>query len=152
MTTYFFDSSALTKRYLETGTNWIRQVSLRSSGNLIIVAQITRTETLSAVYRQRREGAISPRTAQAIRLLIARHRTREYRIVVLSNAILRLADDMLDKHPLRAYDSIQLTSAIEANRQLISTGQPRLVFVCADARLLTAAAAEGLATVNPNTI
>jgi hypothetical protein len=42
MTQYFLDSSALIKRYIvEPGTTWIRTLTTRSSGNTVIIAQIT---------------------------------------------------------------------------------------------------------------
>jgi hypothetical protein len=42
MTVYFWDSSALIKRYItEVGTPWIRGIIVPSAGNTAIIAQIT---------------------------------------------------------------------------------------------------------------
>ena len=90
------------------------------------------------------------RTAQAIRLLLHRHVTREYMVVELTAPIIQDAEDWLDKHPLRAYDAIQLASALTANTRLIEAALAPLVFVSADVRLLTAATAEGLIVEDPN--
>lgn len=148
---YFLDSSALIKRYItEQGTVWVRSITSPSAGNTIILAQITQVEIFSGVFRRRREGLVPPRTVQAIRLLCHRHVKREYMVVELAAPIIQSAEDLLDKHPLRAYDAIQLASALVANARLTGAVLAPLVFVSADARLLTAATAEGLTVDDPN--
>lgn len=47
------------------------------------------------------------------------------------------------------YDAVHLACALALNEPLVDSGQPPLIFVAADEDLL-AAAAEGLATDNPN--
>lgn len=150
MTVYFFDSSGLTKRYLtEIGTSWVRQTVLPSAGNRILIAEITPVEIMSAVSRQKRDQHITERTARAIRLLVGRHASREYDVVLLSYDILQRAQDLLDKYPLRAYDAVQLASALDSDGRLKIARLAPLVFVCADTRLLTAATGEGLQTHHP---
>ncbi len=61
--------------------------------------------------------------------------------------LLELAGLLLLVHPLRAYDAVQLASAMLAQFRLETAS---LVFLTADDRLLTAAAAEGLLTDNHN--
>jgi predicted nucleic acid-binding protein len=100
--------------------------------------------------RRKREGTITARTARATRLLVDRHCSREYRVLGLTARIAQRAEDLLEKHPLRAYDSIQLASALESNYRLIGAGLPPLIFVSADNRLLAIAIAEGLTTEDPN--
>ena len=148
---YFLDSSALIKRYItEQGTGWVRSITLPSTGNTIIIAQVTQVEIFSSVSRRRREGLVPPRTTQAIRLLLHRHVKREYMVIELATPIIEGAEDLLDKHPLRAYDAIQLASALAANARLIEAILAPLVFVSADVRLLTAATVEGLTGDDPN--
>jgi predicted nucleic acid-binding protein len=77
------------------------------------------------------------------------HVETEYLSVPLDNRTLTLAGDLVDKHPLRALDAIQLASAIRATRML---GEA-MTFVSADRNLLAAAAAaaaEGFAVDDPN--
>ena len=110
MTQYFLDSSALIKRYVtEVGTNWVRSITLPSSGNIIVVAHITQVEIVSGTMRRKREGTITARTAHATRLLIDRHCSREYRVLGLTAQIAQKAEDLLEVHPLRAYDSISIS-------------------------------------------
>jgi predicted nucleic acid-binding protein len=120
MTSYFFDSSALVKRYTqEIGTVWVQSITTGSSGNTIVVASITSVEMMSAIIKQRRDGKIKPRIAKTIRLLIDRHMTREYISMSMSDPIVQDAKDLLEQHLLRAYDAVQLASALEANGHLI---------------------------------
>ncbi|MBI5957236.1 MAG: type II toxin-antitoxin system VapC family toxin [Chloroflexi bacterium] len=148
---YFLDSSALIKRYIiEVGTHWIRSITARSSGHVVIIAHITPVEILSGTMRRRREGAINPRTARAARLLIDRHTSREYRVVGLTGQVVQHAEDLLELHALRAYDAVQLASALESNNRLIAAGLSPLIFVSADSRLLIAATSEGLMIDDPS--
>ena len=52
---------------------------------------------------------------------------------------------MLDRHPLKAYDAIQLAGCLAARYGV----PPPVTFVCADARLCDAAQLEGLSVLNP---
>lgn len=152
MTDYFFDSSAVIKRHIvETGSRWIRSLVARESRNTILIAQVTQAEVVSGAMRRLRNGTISARTAHTTRqLLDARIETRGYFLIRLSDPIIQRAEDLLERHPLRAYDAIQLASAVEGNRLLLEAQAAPLIFVSADKRLLEAAAAEGLRVDDPN--
>lgn len=151
MSHYFLDSSALIKRYVvEVGTNWTRSITSRNAGNMIIIAHITQAEVVSGVMRRKRDGTISMRTAHATRSLTDRHASREYRVVGLTGPIIQRAEDLLEGYALRAYDSIQLASALEINARLVAARLSAIIFVSADNRLPTAASAEGLMTDDPN--
>jgi len=150
MTAYFFDSSALVKRYVtENGTIWVRSITSPSAGHTILVAQIAPIETVSALMRRKRDGSLPARTAQAARLLVDRHAKREYKMIYLTREVSRTAENLLDKYPLRAADAIQLGAALEANIMLLASQLQPLTFVCADTRLITAANIEGLPTYIP---
>ena len=151
MTQCFLDSSALIKRYVvESGTPWIRSLTIRSSGNTVIMAQITQIEIVSGASRRVREGTLTARTARAVRLLSDRHARREYVVIGLTPQVVQRAEDLLALHPLRTYDAVQLASALESNTRLVAAGLSPVLFVSADVRLLTAAATEGLMTEDPN--
>jgi predicted nucleic acid-binding protein len=151
MSAYFFDSSALVKRYVaEIGTTWVRSLVTPTAGNITLVAHITSVEIVSGAMRRKRDGSISPRIAHAVRLLVDRHTRREYTIVALTEPVSQRAENLLEVYPLRAYDAVQLASALESNIRVVAAGLPPLIFVSADQRLLSAANAEGLATDDPN--
>ncbi len=49
MAAYFFDSSAIVKRYVrETGTAWVRRMTRHGRPDRIYLARITAVETASA--------------------------------------------------------------------------------------------------------
>lgn len=138
------------KRYVpEQGTAWVRTLHATTTGNSLLISVITPVEIISGVSWRRREGSITPRAAKAIRLLLHRHLRREYHVVELTALILHRSQDPLEQQPLRAYDAIQLASALEANSRLLAKVLSPLVFVSADTRLLTIAALVGLTTDDP---
>jgi predicted nucleic acid-binding protein len=55
----------------------------------------------------------------------------------------------VQQHALRAYDAVQLASAVRFQRKSAALQAMRLTFVTADNQLLAAAKAEGLLTMNP---
>lgn len=150
MTVYFMDSSALVKNYItEPGSDHIRAIISSGDANKIMIARITPIELLSALARRRRQQSISERTARAARLLVERHVRREYQLVHLTDAVIERASDLLDDHPLRAYDAVQLASALEVSAHLTASGLKPPVFVCVDRRLLDVAINEGLSVERP---
>lgn len=58
------------------------------------------------------------------------------------------AADLTQKHPLKAYDAVQLAVALRHSQALAVYNLP-LTFVSGDNTLLNAAQAEGLPTDNP---
>jgi hypothetical protein len=150
VTIYFFDTSALVKRYVnEKGTSWVSNTLSPDSGNKVFIAQVTPAEMMSAISRLKREGLISIDMAAQSRVLIDRHARREYRIVLLTKQIVQSAENLLELYPLRAYDAIQLASALSVQKKLMVANQASPVFVSADIRLLNSAKTEGLQTQHP---
>ena len=57
MAVYFFDSSALVKRYAqETGTAWAQMIAAR---NYVFLARITQVEVIAAIERRKRIGTLA---------------------------------------------------------------------------------------------
>lgn len=57
MTTYFFDSSALLKRYIrEAGSNWTLKITDPNEKHDIVISQITIVEVNSGFARKKRDG------------------------------------------------------------------------------------------------
>jgi hypothetical protein len=59
---------------------------------------------------------------------------QRYLVIELSDALVQNAEDLLEKYPLRAYDSVQLASALEANarslRSLSRWSSSRRISAC----------------------
>jgi hypothetical protein len=68
----------------------------------------------------------------------------------LNDAIIAESQRLLETHPLRAGDAIQLATAIYARNMLQNSQLPTLIFLASDNKLLDAAIAEGFTTDNPN--
>jgi hypothetical protein len=150
MSILYFDSSALAKRYMpETGTNWVRKQTASNAGNDVVIAQVTPIELYSAIARQYHDAQIDLIRLQAFRRLFMRHVQNQYLVLSLSSAIITRALSLHETYRLRAYDSIQLASALELNTRLATTSQT-LTFIAADVRLLQSAVSAGLQTDNPN--
>jgi len=147
MSTLFFDSSALVKRYLtEIGSAWVAAQTTPDSNNVIVVAEITRVEVAAALAaRHRAAGSITRDERDRLFRLLAQHHTTEYRAVPISITVADHAMNLTQAYRLRGYDAVQLAAALSAAAVL-----PGLVFVAADDDLLAAAHAEGLAAENPN--
>jgi uncharacterized protein len=152
MSAYFFDSSALVKRYLsEMGTSWVRGLVDPGAGNTIWIAELTEVEIASAVAaRQRAPRGISRRVRDATVALLALHCSGEYRLVALNRPIVDNAIELTQRHRLRAYDAVQLATALATSNALLAADLPAPIFVTADGDLIAAATVEGLATDDPN--
>lgn len=147
---YYADSSALVKRHIpEIGSAWVEQEFDAASGNRIITAKLTVVEVLSAMNRRQREASISAAEYAKFSGDFLAFAETDYRIFELTDTVLIEAQRLLETHPLRAGDAIQLASALLANAGLQSANLPALIFLASDARLLTAAASEGLQTDDP---
>jgi predicted nucleic acid-binding protein len=151
MTDYYIDSSALLKRHVNgVGSKWLRRLGVPSSGNLVFTSQVSLIEVYSALNRRVREASISQSAYRRIaRRIVARWAT-QYEIIDLSEEVERQAKRLLATHPLRAYDAVQLASAIAARHTLKKFGASKIIFLAADNRLLSVAQAAGFATANPN--
>jgi predicted nucleic acid-binding protein len=148
---YQFDSSGLVKRYVdETGSDWVRAIVSPAQGNVISIADVTRAEVVSALARRAREGTITLDERDDLTQTFQAHAATQYQLVPTEPWIVDLAVDLIQRHPLRAYDALQLATALIVNRALIADGLPPLVFISADDRLIAAAQAEGLTADHPH--
>ena len=151
MTTYYLDTSALSKRYVqETGTAWVRTLVAPTSGHTLLTARITMVEIYSALARRKREGTVPAADCDMAAQAFTAHSATEYEFVELDLSIVTLARNLFEHRPLRAYDAVQLASALKSNQELQSARLAPLVFLSADDRLEAAAVAEGLIADNPN--
>ena len=151
MVAYFFDSSALLKRYIsETGSSWIQSLTAKSAGNLVVVAQITWVEIHSALARRQREGSLNANQVNQILEVFCYEFDNQYQKVGLLPAVLQMAGQLVSRHPLRAYDAVQLASALCIMPEISQIDTATFTFLTADNRLLAAAQAENLISDNPN--
>jgi predicted nucleic acid-binding protein len=108
MTTYYLDSSALIKRYVEeTGTPWLRGILAPAAGQCRRHRPNHDGGVLhSALARRLREGSVDAQACLIAVQAFNQHCATEYRFVELDLNVVGLARDLLDRHPLRAYDAV----------------------------------------------
>lgn len=151
MPAYFFDSSAIVKRYAnEQGSAWVIATANPTRGAYVYIASITGVEVIAALSRKRKGNAIIPTVAAAAISQFHDDFANEYRVIGISDPIIARSMKIADAHALRGYDAVQLGAALEINGRRVSLGAAPLVLVTGDAQLIIAATAEGLLTDDPN--
>ena len=152
MAAYFFDGSAIVKRYVyETGTLRVQSIAGSAAHNRIYLATITTVEVVSAITRRARGGGLSVTDAAAAVAAFYNHLVTGYFEIEVTYAVIARARRLAQVHALRGYDAVQLAAALEANARLLNRGLPPLTSISADMELNTAANFEGLAVDDPNT-
>jgi predicted nucleic acid-binding protein len=151
MTAYYLDTSGLIKRYVtETGSTWVRQLFQPEQDHFFTTCRLTMPEVYSALARRLRDGSVSRDHYDTNIQAFQDDSVTVYRFIELTLDVVNLSRQLLEQHPLRANDAVQLASALIANRSLTTAGLDPLHFLSADNRLVAVAVAEGLASVNPN--
>jgi predicted nucleic acid-binding protein len=147
----YLDSSALVKQYIaEVGSDWVKSFLALDRTPTVFTSNMTVVEATCAFARRRREGTLSPQDHAQVLTAFDYDITYRYNIVDVDPMVVEIARQLANRHPLRAYDAVQLATAWLANRELIQAGQSPLTFICADDHLIAIAQAEGLLTDNPH--
>jgi predicted nucleic acid-binding protein len=125
----------------EPGSEQIRRLSN------IVVSALARIEVPAAIWRKQRLGELSVDDAGVLVDEFGWDWRCEpageiaFAVVAVTEPVLDEAARVVARHPLRAYDAVQLASALAAR-----TADPELTrFACFDEELARAARAEGFA-------
>jgi predicted nucleic acid-binding protein len=132
----FADSSALAKRYIEDEQSAQMDELLRHATNLA-VSVLCLAEIISALCRRRRERFLKPAEYAAAKNALAVD-LADATIIQITDEVLMEGIRLLESHPLRSSDAIQVSSALVWGADQ---------FVSADARQCAAARASGLNVV-----
>lgn len=147
MSSLFFDTSALIKRYvLEIGSQWVNTQVIPASGNTIFISGLTLVEVTAGLARRQRDLNLSNHDFLMQRNRFMLHTLHQYQMIFLEKSRLKNARNLVVKHLLRTLDAIQLSCAMS----IMPTANIRPQFISADNRLLNIAAQEGFTTDNPN--
>lgn len=153
MAAYFFDSSALVKRYVaETGSTRVISLLDPATKNRIYLAHTTTVLVSAAISRRVREGTLTVTAAQPLLNKFLLDVSARFQMIALDTPVVRRAVTLTEVHPLRAADAIQLATAVKVNDDRRAHGDSSLVLVCSDQSLLRAAVAEGLVTEDPTIV
>jgi len=151
MTTYYLDTSAAVKLYVsEIGSAWLQRLFVAPRPPAVVTSHLLRVEMWSAFARRLRERSVNADEYAEMCALFAEDRQNLYRFTPINEAAIQDACEYVERYPLRGSDAVHLAAALNTNRQLLNARRRGLIFLCADDRLLQAAAAEGLAVDNPN--
>jgi uncharacterized protein len=138
--TYFFDTSALLKRYhQEPGSAKVDELLSLPDGSFVIVS-ITIAEMISAFVRKFHQGIIKQAVLKHALSQFAKDILTDFWIFDLERHHVMQSRAMILKHNLRALDGLQLSA-------LLSLKTLKPVFVCADQRLIKAAQKEKFAVI-----
>ena len=155
MAFYYFDASALVKYYVtEPGSTWVRQMIdaqdpvSGQAHHIILVAEITRVEVAAGLAVIERVGRIRRAERDRAYRRFMSQLAHRYAIMPLSTDDFATAAHLTQQHPLKAYDAIQLATALRSNR-LLADHQLAFTFVTGDTPLIAAAQTEELLTDNP---
>jgi predicted nucleic acid-binding protein len=133
----FFDTSALTKRYVEEeGAEQVR--ALCAEAEALAVSVLVVPELISTLCRLVREGRLSSGDYRSLKAAVQADLS-DADLCDLSQDAFDQAIRCLERHPLRALDALHVGSAL--------VYQPDL-FVSADRRQAEAAGREGLAVAD----
>ena len=98
MAVYFFDRSALVKRYAqETGSEWVKATPEPQTGYTLYIARITAVEVISAITRRRRGGSLSETDAATASSDFRYDLSHQYRVVEVTATVISQAMELADK-------------------------------------------------------
>ena len=132
----FTDSSALAKRYIADEQSSQMDETLQQATNLA-VSVLCLTEVISALCRRRRERFLRPSQYESAKNALEVD-LADATIIQITDEVLLHSIHLLESHPLRSSDAIQVSSALVWGADL---------FVSSDARQCAAAKTAGLNVV-----
>ncbi len=137
---FFFDTSALIKRYVqEKGSNIVD--NLMDSADEIFISAITRIESISAARRLLEERSITKSDFNVFK----NNLTSDFpffTVVDFSEFIEKSAIDLIEKHQIKTLDSIQLACCLAVKEDIDH-------LVTSDVKLAKTASDVGIDTINP---
>jgi len=137
---YFFDTSALIKKYIiENGSDKVNE--LMNQADNIFVSTITEIETFSTFKRLLIENAISKNDYKILKDEF-KIDYQYYNQVIFDIDVSNNAKMLIDKYQLKTLDSIQLGTALLVNNEID-------YFVVCDDKLIKSGEKQKLEIINP---
>lgn len=145
MPSFFFDTSALAKRYIqESGSAWVLGICKNAETDLIFIADITEVELVSALFRRSKGGSLTGAEMTAALVQFDNELSNQYIILDFSFELLSNARRLVETYALRGYDAIQLAAAIKCDTKQKFLGSLPVTLVSSDNELIDAAIGKGL--------
>ncbi|VVB87541.1 PIN domain protein [uncultured archaeon] len=141
---YFFDTSALVKRYhSEKGTREVDRI-FAEDDSAIVISNISITEMVSALNRKKEEKVIMKKDLDMALSKFFHDVIKDFLVLELNEDHIKESIVLVLKRNLRALDSLQLSVALDLK-------ELKVIFVSADKKLVSIAEKEGLEAINPET-
>ncbi len=129
---YFFDTSALIKRYHEEKGSKIVDKIIKGKNSVIIISNLTIIETTSAFVRKKNERKISSTELDIVLSKFYSDVIKRYIIIELNEIHFKKSLDFILKDNVRTLDSLQLAAVDDIERF-------KPIVVCADKKLCNVA-------------
>lgn len=146
MSFYFLEATAFVKLLVrEPGTDALIHLLAPVEDNRKLISALTPLEVYAAIRRRERSGQIPPESAAQVLEML---RGESARVVQqpTNPGVLEAARKLLDRSTLRWPEALQLGSVLAAREMFPNT---EIIFVTSSPRLIDAAKAEGLETIDP---
>jgi len=140
---FFLDTSALLKLYLEEDGSAELERACAAPGLKLAQSAMGGLEFRAVLRAMERNREVTALQVDRIVTDLARRGILQQ---PFGSSVIETAERMLDRHPLRAPDAVQLASCMAVNA---TQRQTSVWFVCSDRVLLQAAVAEGLRHWDP---
>jgi predicted nucleic acid-binding protein len=134
----YLDTSSLVKLYVKEDDS-PHVVNLVESSEITATSLIAYTESRAAFARRFREKSFSTREYRRL-VSFFNEDWKNYFVVNITKNLVLTAGDLAEKHGLKGFDAIHLSSAVRLHQELSSP----VTFSCADQRLQKASALEEL--------
>ena len=149
---FYFDASALVKRYTEErGSHNVDYLFVNVPLNQLKCLSIGAAEVFWICVRKKNDGRITPYEFTHAVVNLTREVTSDesdFQTLPVPDALVWASLNLIETYSLNSVDAMVLRSALEVNVKLRSIGDT-LVLVASDQRLLRAASNEGLLIFNP---
>jgi len=148
MTTYFLDTSALVKRYVEeAGSDTVLRLCEPAARNEIVISILAEVELVSAIARRVRSNELPRVEGELVHTWFKEDLAQQYEVRMLDAAVVSAATELLKAHALRAYDAIQLASAFVSGAARLDRKLGPVIFVTADQLLGAVSESAGVPTL-----
>ncbi len=148
MTVYFLDASAAVKVYVqERGSDRVEEIL--DQGEDFYLSRVGVVEVAAAIFGKTKTGELEIGQAAAAVALLREDVEDVYQAIEVDPVTADRGIEAAERHKLRAYDCLQLASALLLQEQRASFELAPLVLVSSDEELNAAAGSEGLIVEDP---
>jgi len=148
MVTFYFDTSALVKRYhVEIGTDIIDKI-FELEDPKFVISHWTVLEFTVALSAKVRRKELSKESFNVVVSRFLRDILDDFTITSVNDELVALATPLTVKYSLPSSDCLQLACVLSLKSTLESVGE-KPVLICSDMDLSRAAQREGIRSINP---